>query len=128
MKNIPILPIAVAAVMMCAGLAPLAGRPVPPPPGGDALFKQRCAMCHAVAPGAKGIGPNLRGVVGRRAGSQAGFAYSPAMIKLGKPWTPAQLDAYLAAPQKMVPGSRMVLAVPAPADRAAIVAYMATLK
>ena len=52
-------------------------------PSGEALF-QRCYACHSVDPAEQGLpGPNLAGVVGRRAGAQAGFDYSPAMRAAG---------------------------------------------
>jgi cytochrome c len=45
---------------------------------------QRCRACHSVRPGEDKLpGPNLRGVLGRRAGTLAGFRFSPAMIEAG---------------------------------------------
>ncbi|MES2042268.1 MAG: c-type cytochrome [Pseudomonadota bacterium] len=97
----------------------------PPSPAGQEIFEQRCASCHSVEPGENDVGPGLAGVVGRKAGSLAGFDYSPALKTSGKVWTPAQLDQYLAAPQKLVPGTRMAMAVPAADQRQAIIAYLA---
>jgi cytochrome c len=97
----------------------------PPAPAGQAIFEQRCSACHSVEPGENDVGPSLAGVVGRKAGSAAGFDYSPALKAWGKVWTPAQLDQYLAAPQKLVPGTRMTMAVPAADQRQAIIAYLA---
>jgi cytochrome c len=71
-----------------------------------AAFSQ-CAICHQVKPGASGLGPNLHGVVGRKAGSLAGFAYSSAMKGSGVTWDAASIDAYIEAPQKFMPGTRM---------------------
>jgi cytochrome c len=90
---------------------------------GETLFKQRCATCHAV--GGKGgkIGPDLTKVAGRRAGSTA-YAYSTAMKGSKIVWSGKTLDAYLAAPTKTVPGTKMVIAVSKPEDRAAIVSYL----
>lgn len=94
-------------------------------PGGAQMFKQRCQSCHTVAPGAKGLmGPNLSGVFGRKAGSSA-FSYSPAMKASGITWTKDSLDKFLSGPSKMVPGSRMPMSVPDPAQRKAIIAYLA---
>lgn len=92
-------------------------------PGGAQLFQQRCAVCHSV--GGKGgkIGPDLKGVVGRRAGSTA-FAYSPALKKAPITWSAKSLDTYLAAPSKMVPGTRMTVAIPNARDRGAIIGYL----
>ncbi len=97
-------------------------------PAGDQIFKQRCQMCHSVKAGAPaGIAPNLAGVVGRKAGSTA-FAYSPALKASKIVWTKAILDSYLAAPAKVVPGTRMVVAVSDAGQRGALINYLATLK
>jgi cytochrome c len=97
----------------------------PPAPAGQAIFEQRCAGCHSIEPDDNEVGPGLAGVVGRKAGSAAGFDYSPALKAWGKEWTPAQLDQYLAGPQKLVPGTRMAIAVPAADQRQALIAYLA---
>jgi cytochrome c len=89
---------------------------------------QQCADCHS--PGANdGVGPGLKGVVGRRAGGKQGFIYSPAMAKSTLVWDAATLNAYLADPKKAVPGTTM--AYPGDEDakeRADLVAYLLTLK
>lgn len=96
--------------------------------GKPATFSQ-CAACHAVAPGKNGIGPTLAGVVGRKAGSMAGFAYSKAMISYGVAWDDVTLDAFLAAPMKTVPGTKMSYAgLSKGEDRAELIEYLTTLK
>ncbi len=89
---------------------------------------QQCAECHS--PGsADGAGPGLKGVVGRRAGGKAGFAYSPALAKSTLVWDDKTLDAFLANPQKAVPGTSMAYAGDVDAkERADLVAYLKTLK
>jgi cytochrome c len=96
---------------------------------GAALFN-RCTLCHSPAKGGGNrLGPNLFGVVGRKAGTFPGFSYSAAMKNSGIVWTPAKLDAWLAAPQQVVPGNNMPFAGIADApQRADLVAYLATLK
>jgi cytochrome c len=95
---------------------------------GGALFKQRCLLCHTITPGARGgMAPNMIGVVGRPAASTE-FAYSPALKKSGLTWDKATLDAFLTAPGKLVPGTRMVYPVPDAKQRADVIAYLATLK
>jgi len=75
------------------------------------------------------MGPNLFGVVGRKAGTFPGFAYSGAMKSAGFVWTVPKLDAYLADPQKVVPGNNMPMAGMSDSQqRADIAAYLATLK
>lgn len=99
------------------------------PAKGKAVFVQ-CAACHkADASGRSTIGPNLWQVSGRKAGTLPGYAYSPAMKAVGKPWTDAALDAYLTSPAKAVPGNKMPFAgIKSPADRANLIAYLRTLK
>lgn len=95
---------------------------------GATIFRQRCSLCHVVKPGVHGsIAPNLSGVAGRRAAS-TDFAYSPALKASQLKWDKATLDRFLTAPAKLVPGTRMVFAVPDPKQRADLVAYLLTLK
>ena len=70
------------------------------------VFK-KCAVCHSLEPGKNLVGPSLAGVVGRKAGSEPDYDYSPAMKQSGLVWDPATLDSYLADPQKVVPGNKM---------------------
>lgn len=118
-----------AAAFLGAALAAIAPAGMvaaaPPSPAGQEFFEQHCAACHSVEPDDNEVGPSLAGVVGRKAGSAAGFDYSPALKAWGKAWTPAQLDQYLAGPQKLVPGTRMAMTVPAADQRQAIIAYLA---
>ena len=90
----------------------------------------RCASCHAVEVGAPArIGPNLHGVVGRKAGSLAGFGYSPAMKAQDFVWTPAKLDQWLTRPGAVVPGTAMAFeGLARPEDRAALIAYLSAKK
>jgi cytochrome c len=96
---------------------------------GQKLFIQ-CRACHTVAAGAAhGVGPNLNGVVGTKAGSKRGYVYSSPMAKSGVVWNNASLDRFLTRPSAMVPGTKMAFAgVAAQKTRADIVAYLATLK
>ncbi|MFM1959213.1 MAG: hypothetical protein RL588_730 [Pseudomonadota bacterium] len=93
---------------------------------GAKVFNLQCRTCHAAKSSV--AGPSLNGVAGRRIASLGDFAYSSALKSKGGAWTDAALDAYLAAPAKFAPGGRMFTAVAAPADRAAVIAYLKTLK
>jgi cytochrome c len=92
---------------------------------GEKLFGE-CRACHALERGAQGsIGPDLHGVFGRRAGALEDFRYSPALKRSGIAWTPQTLDAYVADPQKAVPGNRMPYAgMPEARDRADLIEYL----
>ncbi len=87
-----------------------------------------CRACHAVEKGKTGIGPSLYGVVGRKAGTLPGFTYSKAMAGSGLTWDEAALDAFVAAPQAKVPGTRMPYGgLKDAAKRKAIIDYLKTL-
>jgi cytochrome c len=93
---------------------------------GQAVFA-RCAACHAVTAGTNRLGPSLFGIVGRKSGTAAGFAYSPAMKNAKITWTAGRLDAFLTRPSATVPGTKMTFAgIPSAADRANLIAYLAT--
>jgi cytochrome c len=99
----------------------LAGDPV----SGARLY-QTCMGCHSLDE--NDIGPRHRGVVGRRAGSVPGYAYSAALKRSGIVWTPAELDRWLSGPQALVPGAKMYFSVANPRNRADIIAYLAQQK
>jgi cytochrome c len=92
---------------------------------GAALVQSRCNVCHSPE---AGQGPDLTGVVGRKAGSVAGFPYSTALKASGITWTAANLDAFLADPSKRVAGTSMANPMVDATERADIIAYLATLK
>jgi cytochrome c len=96
---------------------------------GKTVF-QRCAICHRVDKGGgNGLGPNLFGIVGRRAGSAAGFNYSAAMKNSGITWSADKLDAYIEHPAAIVPGNKMAFAgIGDAGQRADVVAYLAAQK
>ena len=95
-------------------------------PDGALLFQQRCAACHAVTPGARTVlAPNLAGVLNRKAASTA-FNYSPALKASNLTWTRANLDRFLQGPGQMVPGTRMVITISDPAQRAAVLNFITT--
>jgi cytochrome c len=89
-----------------------------------------CQVCHAVVKGGpNGLGPNLFGVVGRKAASLSGFYYSAALKSSKISWTDDKLKAWITSPYKLVPGNRMAFAgVSDPKKADDIVAYLDTLK
>ena len=123
MKLTRIVPAALLAGLAAA--TALAAGPAADPVKGKAVFA-RCMACHDLNTGANRIGPSLKGVVGRKAGTFPGYAYSPAMKGKGVSWNAATLNAYLANPAGYVPGNKMPLApIANPADRANLIAYLA---
>jgi cytochrome c2 len=104
----------------------LALEPLADPAEPAAVFATRCGGCHRIGDGrAHGIGPDLRGIVGRPAGRAAGFAYSPALAGAAATWTRADLDRFLADPAQALPGTAMqVEGIADPAVRAAIIAHL----
>jgi cytochrome c2 len=100
-----------------------------PAAAGKKVYDAQCGICHSVDPAKPGaVGPHLNGVVDRKVGADASFTYSKAMKAKSHKWTKGNLDIYLTDPQKFVPGTTMPVSVPAAADRAAVIAYLATTK
>jgi cytochrome c len=94
---------------------------------GKRVFEQ-CAACHSVD-GSNGVGPSLKGVVGRKSASSPGFRYSSAMQRAGIVWHDQVLDDYVADPQKVVPGNVMPYSGIADAkQRKDLIAYLKTLR
>lgn len=97
-------------------------------PSGQAVFEQRCSVCHSLQPAPGKMGPPLAGVVGRKVGTVSGYAYSSAMKAYGATWTPEALDVFIKAPGKTVPGTKMLLGAPDAEQRAAVIQYLGSLK
>lgn len=94
---------------------------------GEKVFK-KCAACHKID-GKDAVGPHLNGVVDRPRASVAGFTYSDALKALaGENWTPEHIDAFITKPKDYAPGTKMTFpGLSKPADRANVIAYLATL-
>jgi cytochrome c len=92
------------------------------PQAGEAIYA-RCLACHALA--YDRTGPRHCGLLGRRAGSVKGFAYSDAMKRSRIVWSAKTLDRFLANPLKAVPGTAMGYAGVTDRDeRADLIAYL----
>lgn len=117
------LVLSASALVVSAAL--LAGSPALAADGAR-TFNLQCRTCHAAKSSV--AGPSLNGVAGRKIAGLSDFAYSSALKGKAGVWTDAALDAYLAAPGKFAPGGRMITALASPADRAAVIAHLKTLK
>lgn len=98
---------------LATALLTATGRPAEA--GGDAgrgrqIFNV-CRECHAVEAETNGIGPHLKGLIGRRVASVAGYEYSGGMIQFGAAnpvWDDALFLEYISNPLASAPGSKMV--------------------
>nr|WP_295107472.1 c-type cytochrome [uncultured Caulobacter sp.] len=95
---------------------------------GQQVFEQKCTMCHSLQPAPGKMGPPLAGVVGRKAATAPGFAYSTGLKNANITWTAEQMDAFIKAPGKTVPGTKMLLGEADAAKRAAVIQYLTTVK
>jgi cytochrome c len=99
------------------------------PVKGKAVFK-KCLACHRVETPTNLVGPHLQGVVGRKAATVAEYNYSPVMQARregGLVWSEANLAAYLADPQAIVPGTKMVFpGLKKPDEIANLIAFLKT--
>jgi cytochrome c len=114
------IPARALALSLFLATAPSLGLPLPAraQEAGDAAAGQRvfnqCRACHVIENnGRNGVGPNLFGVVGRRAAGIENFRYSANMRSLGEGghvWTPENLRAYLRNPKDVAPQGSMAFA------------------
>jgi cytochrome c len=115
-------------------LALLASTTVVANAAGDAkagvVVYKRCAVCHTTEKGGgDALGPNLFGIVGRKAAARAGYAYSAPLQKAGIVWNEANLIKWSAGPARMVPGTKMAFpGITSKKQQADVVAYLGTLK
>ncbi len=113
----------VAVVAVPAALAQFSVPVAKPTP--EILFRNQCATCHALnASDPPRQGPNLAGVIGRKAGSVPDFKYSAGFANADFTWDDAHLDAYLTNPQAVVPGAVMPYRQANADTRQSIISYL----
>ncbi len=119
-----------AVIILKAGLAAIAATGSSrADQDGSALFRNQCSVCHTIAASdPPRIGPSLRGVYGRRAGSAPGFRYSTGLTKAGFAWDDERLDAWLTNPQSVVPTTTMLYRVSSPGSRQALIEWLKQLR
>jgi cytochrome c len=107
-----------AAIAMAAGIAHADGDAAV----GKTLYAARCAACHSME--YNGVGPTHKNLIGRKAGTAPGYAYSDALKNSSVVWNGDTLRRWLTDPEKFIPGQKMFITVPDAQERANIVAYL----
>ncbi len=88
----------------------------------------KCKACHKLEEGVNATGPSLYGIVDRSVGTEDGFGYSGKLVAVADVWNAENLDAFLAAPKKFAPGTKMSFAgLKKETDRANLIAYLDSL-
>ena len=86
-----------------------------------------CAACHSDR--ADAMGPDLKGVIGRKSAALEGYRYSGPMRRANLVWDEANLRDYISNPQGKVKGNRMPYGgMSDPRDVDDVIAYLKTLK
>ena len=77
---------------------------------GEKIFAV-CKACHQIGENAKNVvGPTLNGLIGRKAGSVPGYAYSIANKDSGTTWDESTFREYIKDPKAKIPGTKMIYA------------------
>lgn len=91
------------------------------------VFRTNCAACHAIEGNAAGVGPSLRGVVGRTVGA-TDFAYSDALARRKDRWTGSRIVEFAADPKAIYPGTTMSPVQLSGQQRRDLEAYFAAIR
>jgi cytochrome c2 len=108
------------STVLAAGAAAQEGDPE----AGEKVYR-KCKTCHMLDEGNHRVGPSLYNVFGSTAGTAEDFRYSDAMIESGIVWDAETMDAYVADPKGLVPGTKMTFAgIDDEQDRLDLIAYL----
>ena len=126
MQRNPLLAAGILVLLASLGPLSVSAQGVQEINAGATLFASRCVACHSLD--ADRVGPMLRGVVGRKVASVAGYAYSDALQRAGGRWDVQRLQKWLADPQSVASGARMPFSLPSASDRTAVIQYLASTR
>ena len=95
---------------------------------GEKVFN-KCRACHQIGENAKnGVGPQLNGLIGRKAGTVEGFNYTEANKNSGLVWDEATFREYIKDPKAKIPGTKMSYAgLKQESEIDSIVAYLKSI-
>ena len=95
-------------------------------PAGASSALKPCVVCHSVeAGGSLRVAPPLNGIVGAKKARAEWYGYSPALQKAGGTWSEADLDKFLEAPSKFLPGTtKTIVGIKDAKERADIIAAL----
>jgi cytochrome c len=98
-------------------------------PSGQLLFNNACRTCHSIREGDNRLGPHMRGIIGRKAGSLPNYSYSSAMRGANFVWNEENLERFIANPDETVPGNNMKPygGLASAESRAKVIAFLKTL-
>jgi len=96
---------------------------------GRKIFERHCQTCH----GGKGvadsaIGPDLAGIIGRKAGTGDSGVHSRATFESGVVWTRSSLRRFLSDPGREMPGTIMPVQVRDPRELDDLLNYLESLR
>jgi cytochrome c len=94
------------------------------------VFNNACRTCHTTKDGDNRLGPQLGGVIGRKAGSLPDYGYSSAMKGADFVWDEDNLGRFIANPDELVPGNNMkpYSGLASADERAKVIAFLKSVK
>jgi cytochrome c len=90
---------------------------------GRRIFERRCQACHVA-----GAGPDLVGVLGRKAGTADSGVHSSAAVEYGAVWTRSSLRRYISDPGREMPGTLMQVRIPDSKELDDLLNYLETIR
>jgi len=96
---------------------------------GQQVFNNACRTCHSIREDDNRLGPHMRGLIGRKAGSLPNYSYSSAMKGADFVWDEEKLERFIANPDETVPGNNMkpYAGLVSAESRSKLIAFLKTL-